>query len=77
MTAQTAPAGHCSPIGNGWWNQLDLALYGEEIADECSFLLFTPTDVFFDPSVVRLNHKQYALQPEYSNSQHACSTNSD
>jgi hypothetical protein len=24
--------------------------------------------------VVRLNHKLYAIQTEYSNSQHACST---
>jgi hypothetical protein len=65
------------PIGDGWWNQLDLALFGEEIADECSFLSFTPTDVFFDPSVVRLNHKQNALQIEYSNYQHACSAKND
>jgi len=65
------------PRGNAWWNVLNLALNGEEIADECSFLLFTPTDVFWDPSVVRLNHKQYAIQPEYSNSQHACVTNPD
>jgi hypothetical protein len=65
------------PFGTAWWNLLDLGLRGEEIADECSFLLYTPNDVFFDPSVVRLNHKQYALQPEYSNSQHACSTNVD
>jgi hypothetical protein len=65
------------PRGNAWWNQLDNGLFGQEIGDECSFLLFTPTDVFFDPSVVRLNHKQYALQPEYSNSQHACSTNAN
>jgi hypothetical protein len=65
------------PFGNAWWNQLNLALNGEEIADECAFLLFTANDVFWDPSVVRLNHKQYALQPEYSNSQHACSTNPD
>ncbi len=65
------------PLGNAWWNQLNLALNGEEIGDECTFLLFTPTNVFFDPSVVRLNHKEYALQPEYSNLQHACSTNRD
>ena len=63
------------PFGDAWWNRLNLALHGEEIADECAFLLYTPTDVFWDPSVVRLNHKQYALQPEYSNSQHACTAN--
>jgi hypothetical protein len=47
---------------------------GEEIGDECSFLLFTATDVFFDPNLVRLNRNSYAIQPEYVNSQHACST---
>jgi hypothetical protein len=63
------------PLGNAWWNQLNNGLFGQEIADECSFLEFTPTDVFFDPSVVRLNRKLYALQPEYSNLLHACSAN--
>jgi hypothetical protein len=65
------------PQGTGWWNHLDTALYGEEIADECVFLLFTPTDVFWDPSVVRLHRKQYAIQPEYDNAQHACATKPD
>jgi len=31
------------PLGDAWWNQLNNALFGEEIADECSFLAFTPT----------------------------------
>lgn len=65
------------PKGTAWWNDSDLALYGQEIGDECEFLLFTPTDVFFDPSVVRLNKKLYAIQPEYDNSKHACSSGTD
>ena len=65
------------PRGTAWWNTLDLALYGQEIGDECAFLSFTPTDVFFDPSVVRLNRKLYAIQPEYDRSQHACATGTD
>jgi len=65
------------PLGDAWWNQRNALLYGEEMGDECIFLYFTPTDVFYDPSIVRLNHKQYALQPEYSNSQHACRANPD
>lgn len=60
------------PLGSAWWNVLDNGIYGEEIGDECAFLLFTSTDVYFDPSVVRLNHKLYAIQPEYSNAIHAC-----
>lgn len=62
------------PDGVGWWNSLNNGIFGEEIGDECSFLLFTATDVFFDPNLVRLNRNTYAIQPEYSNSQHACST---
>lgn len=62
------------PIGSGWWNQLNNGIFGEEIGDECAFLLFTNTAVYFDPSTARLNRKLYAAQPEYSNAQHACST---
>ena len=62
------------PRGNAWWNVLDNGLFGEEIGDECAFLAFTATDVFFDPSIVRLNHKLYATQPEYNNERHACTT---
>jgi hypothetical protein len=62
------------PVGTGWWNTLNLVDYGAEIGDECAFLRFTSTDVFYDPNLVRLNRNRYAIQPEYSNSQHACST---
>jgi hypothetical protein len=62
------------PDGDGWWNSLDNGIFGEEIADECSFLLFTKTAVFFDPSDVTLNGKSYVAQPEYDNAQHACTT---
>lgn len=62
------------PLGSAWWNSLDNGVYGEEIGDECSFLYFTSTAVYFDPSIVRLNHKLYAAQPEYNNAVHACTT---
>jgi hypothetical protein len=64
------------PDGTAWWNSLDNGIFGEEIGDECSFLLFTPTAVYFDPSNVTLNGKAYVAQPEYSNAQHACATTS-
>ena len=63
------------PHADAWWNSRDNGIYGEEIADECQFLLFTATDVFFDPALVRLNHKLYAAQQEYSNLHHACVAN--
>jgi len=65
------------PTGEAWWNSLDNGIFGEEIGDECSFLFFTSTAVYFDPSLWRVNHRQYATQPEYSNAQHACSTGLD
>jgi hypothetical protein len=61
------------PDGTAWWNSLDNGLYGQEIGDECSFLLFTATNVYFDPSIFRVDDHLYAAQPEYDNSVHACS----
>jgi hypothetical protein len=63
--------------GTGWLNLADNGLFGEEIGDECSFLYFTTTDVFFNPSFVRLNGNPYLIQPEYVNSQHTCNTSVD
>lgn len=62
------------PLISAWYNTADNGLYGEEIGDECSFLFFTATNVYFGPNSVRLNGNPYAIQPEYSNAQHACST---
>lgn len=62
------------PDGTAWWNSLANGIFGEEIGDECSFLLFTKTGVFFDPSHVTLNGKAYVAQPEYDNSAHGCTT---
>ena len=63
------------PHADAWWNSLDNGIFGEEIADECQFLFFTSTASYFDPAVVRLNHKLYAVQQEYSNLHHACVAN--
>jgi hypothetical protein len=62
------------PDGTAWFNSLDNGIFDEEIGDECSFLLFTSTAVYFDPSNVTLNGKAYVAQPEYNNAQHACTT---
>ena len=60
------------PDGDAWWNMIDNGLFGQEIADECSFVTFTPTNAYGDPSDIRLNGKPYAIQPEYSNAGHVC-----
>jgi hypothetical protein len=63
------------PDGTAWWNSLDNGIFGEEIGDECSFITFSfPPDVYFDPSDEYLNGRHYAVQPEYSNNGHVCST---
>jgi hypothetical protein len=62
------------PDGDAWFNSVNLDLFGQEIADECIFLVFTPTSVFSDPSNVILNGHRYAIQTEYNNKRHACTT---
>ena len=64
------------PDGSAWFNFTDAVLAGAEIGDECSFFIFTASGaIFFDPSEVTLgNNHKYAIQPEYSNREHACAT---
>jgi hypothetical protein len=65
------------PDGTAWWNGASNALYGSEIGDECEFILFTPTAVYFNPSLWHVGNQEYATQPEYSNEGHACTTSAD
>jgi hypothetical protein len=62
------------PDGTAWWNTASNDLFGDEIADECSFIIFLPTGVFFDPPAFTVGAKKYAVQSEYDNSSHACAT---
>jgi hypothetical protein len=61
------------PDGDAWLNSTGLGLLGEEIGDECQFVIFTPTNAYFDPFVYEIDEKHYATQPEYSNALHGCS----
>ena len=62
------------PDGTAWWNITGLGMLGEEIGDECVFVLFVGTmDMFSDPAIISLNGRKYALQPEYNNRVHGCS----
>jgi hypothetical protein len=67
------------PDGSAWFNFTDVVLAGAEIGDECAFFLIVPTSpttasVFYDPSVLFLGSHKYAIQPEYTNLEHACAT---
>ena len=57
------------PNGTGWWNSSNLVLFGEEIADECIFVV---PPAFSDPSIIIANGHKYAIQSEYSNHDHGC-----
>jgi hypothetical protein len=61
------------PDGDAWLNSTGLGLLFEEIGDECQFVIFTPTNGYFDPFVYEIDEKLYATQPEYSNALHGCS----
>ncbi|MGH9503117.1 MAG: hypothetical protein ACRD20_09720 [Terriglobales bacterium] len=60
------------PDGDAWWNSTGLSLYGQEIGDECIFLLFTSSNVYSDPFIFKIDDDLYAIQPEYSNAAHGC-----
>jgi hypothetical protein len=63
------------PDGSAWFNFTSVALQFAEIGDECSFFVIIPTGAFFDPSVSTIGLRKYAVQPEYTNSEHACASN--
>lgn len=53
------------PDGDAWWNTYSLALFGNEIADECA-------QSSFSYSNVQISGHWYEIQPEYSNQSHGC-----
>jgi len=65
------------PDGSAWFNTTNLDNLGAEIGDECEFVIFGSFGAAFDPSNVRLDHKPYAIQPEYSNRGHVCASRVD
>lgn len=56
------------PGGNAWWNSTNLLLFGAEIGDETLF--FGPGNL--GTPAFTIGSKDYAVQLEYANSQHAC-----
>ncbi|HTA42681.1 MAG TPA: hypothetical protein VK789_09550 [Bryobacteraceae bacterium] len=53
------------PDGTAWWNNVSLPLFGAEIGDECQ-------NATFNYGSVTINHRNYEIQPEYSNTFHGC-----
>ena len=65
------------PDGSAWWNAESNSLFGSEIGDECAFIIFLPSGVYFDPPAFKIGGKTYAVQSEYSNAGHSCATSPD
>jgi hypothetical protein len=65
------------PEGNAWWNAYNLGSFGAEIGDECAFAIYLSSGGYYNPSVFPIHGMKYAVQPEYSNGQHACVTSND
>ena len=61
--------------GEGYLNLTGGLLTGEEIGDECVlFNIFTTLPGDYFPPTFSINGKNYAVQPEYSNTYHTCAT---
>ena len=65
------------PDGLSWVDISSGGMFGEEIGDECVFVVFQPNNVFTglpfsDPVIIDVNGRKYALQPEWDNSATAC-----
>ena len=60
------------PDFDGWFVTGAFDLLGQEIGDECEF--YTANLTFFDVPSFKIGNKVYAVQREYSNKTHSCST---
>ena len=60
--------------GLGYWNQTTGLLTGEEIGDECVLFNYSNAPGSYTPPTFAISGKNYAVQPEYSNTYHGCAT---
>jgi len=60
--------------GLGFTNQTGGDLTNAEIGDECVLFNFSNSPGAYTPPTFSINGKKYAVQPEYSNTYHACVT---
>ncbi len=67
------------PDGDAWWNLLGGGMLGQEIGDECVFLVVDSTlsIIGSDPAIWHsANGHIYATQPMYNNRKHGCTAGS-
>jgi hypothetical protein len=60
------------PDGSAWFDITSGGMLGEEIGDECVFLVLIGPNLFSDPVIINVNDRKWALQPEYNNRAQAC-----
>jgi hypothetical protein len=60
------------PDGSAWFDITSGGMLGEEIGDECVFLVLIGPNLFSDPVTINVNDRKWALQPEYNNRAQAC-----
>jgi hypothetical protein len=60
------------PDGSAWFDITSGGMFGEEIGDECVFVVFIGQGAFTDPVIIDVDGRKYALQPEYNNRAKAC-----
>jgi hypothetical protein len=60
------------PDGSAWFDITSGGMFGEEIGDECVFVVFIGQGAFTDPVIINVDGRKYALQPEYNNRAQAC-----
>jgi hypothetical protein len=60
------------PDGTAWFDITSGGMFGEEIGDECVFVVFIGQNAFSDPVVFDVDGRKYAIQPEYNNRAQAC-----
>jgi len=60
------------PDGDAWFDITSGGMLGEEIGDECVFVVIVGNALFGDPAIINVNGRTYAIQPEYNNRARAC-----
>jgi len=65
-----------SQAASGWFQKLNVQIFGNEIADECQTLYwpngFFTSPEYFGTDTFSVEGRTYAVQTEYNNARHAC-----
>jgi len=75
-TFETITDPDVSQAASGWFQKLNVQIFGNEIADECQTLYwpngFFTSPEYFGTDTFSVEGRTYAVQTEYNNARHAC-----